>query len=436
MFLQLVTPRPPGLTPVQQNVDSLFIYHPLQISAIVETVWRNRYNAASTPFVPWPQTFSEALLSADYTQGWTFQNTGSPLPILQYHGLMPAGETFIVPAAQPGISHTSGQQLRPTNWDHIIYAYTIENTRIFDVFAKVLETYIFSERLEIPSPTSQQFWRNTEYLIYGDGLPTMLWAPTSRLRRDEIASRLTAYYRMIGADLSHAQELAAKHPYEKPAAANRDFIPTFEAFAREVWRGIVNAKNTSGQNDADAAVIATLARRIFDMMATRRLSGNLAREEFRAVAIMSWLHLAVMYDSPVVVDLKATASSPEQRLAKIAERVDMKINPSSKMLFDLAQPFSILMQSIETNAFNTPQGAKLLFTLQPPNVVEPNVEVVIDQYALATGRDLKAQAVAVTERAQTATRLPEPAVPAHVAHRANGHAAPNRGALPARTAGA
>jgi len=194
--------------------------------------------------------------------------------------------------------------------------------------------------------------------------------------------------------------------------------------AEEIW------------NDTDGAVIATLARRIFDMMATRQQSGNLAREAFRAVGIISWLHLAVMYDSPAVVDLKATASSPEQRLAKIAERVDMKINPSSKMLFDLAQPFSILMQQIETGAFNTPLGAQLLYTLQPPNVVEPNVEVVIDQYALATGRDLKAQAVAVTDRAQTAARLPAPKVPAHVAHRANGHAAPTRGALPASTAGA
>lgn len=436
MFLQLVTPPPPGPTLVQQNVDSLFIYHPLQISAIVETVWRNRYNAASTPFVPWPQVFSDALLAPDYTQGWTFPNTGFPQPIPQAAGLIPS---FVAPADQPGISLTSGGQVRPTNWDHIIYAYTIENTRIFDVFAKVLETYIFSERLETPSPASQQFWRNTEYLIYGDGLPTMLWTPTSRLRRDEIASRLTTYYRMIGADLSHAHELAAKHPYEKPAAANRDFIPTFEAFAREVWRGIANARNTSGQNDTDPAVIATLARRIFDMMASRQQSANLVRDIYRAVTINAWLHLAVMYDSPAVVDLKATASSPEQRLAKMAERVDMTINPSSKMLFDLAQPFSILMQQIETGAYNTPQGARLLYTLQPPNVVEPNVEVVIDQYSLATGRDLKAQAVAPTERVQTATRLPAPTapmVPAHVAHRANGHAAPNRGALPGHTGGA
>ena len=84
-----------------------------------------------------------------------------------------------------------------------------------------------------------------------------------------MANRLTAYYWMFGIDLSHAPELAVQHPYQKPAASNRDFIPTFEAFGREVWRGIVNSRNTSGANDTDPSVIATLARRIYDMMATR-----------------------------------------------------------------------------------------------------------------------------------------------------------------------
>jgi hypothetical protein len=159
---------------------------------------------------------------------------------------------------------------------------------------------------------------------------------------------------------------------------------------------------------------------MFDMMATRRISGNLAREEFRAVALMSWLHLAVMYDSPAVVDLKATASSPEQRLAKIAERVNIRLPPNVKALFDLAQPFSVLMQSIETGAFNTPLGAQLLFTLVPPNLIEPNVETVIDQYSLATGHDLKAQTVAVSAKAQP--QLPPPHVAQRALARTNGHA--------------
>ncbi len=200
-----------------------------------------------------------------------------------------------------------------------------------------------------------------EYLIYGDATPSMLWTTSSRLRRDEVANRMTAYYWMFGLDVSHAAEIAAKHPYQKPAAANRDFIPTFEAFGREVWRGIVNVKNLSGANDTDATVIATLARRLFDMMATRRINGNLSREEFRAVALMSFLHLAISYDSPAVIDMKAAASSPEMRLKKIAERVGMQSHVRSKPLLDLAGPFSILLQAIETGTFNDPTGAETLY---------------------------------------------------------------------------
>lgn len=248
------------------------------------------------------------------------------------------------PKDQPGVANTwDGLTLpinaQPTNWDHMIYAYVVENTRIYEIFRKVLEKYTFGEELETPSMQSQLFWRNVEFLIYGDAMPSMLWRTTSRIRRDEVADRLTSYYWMFGLDLSHAPELVGQHPYQKPAASNRDFIPTFEAFGREVWRGIMNARNTSGANDTDPTVIATLARRIFDMMATRRMNGNLACDEFRAVAVLSFLNLAVLYDSPAVVDLKATASSPEMRLQKIAERVGMTAHSKTKPFFDLAGPF-------------------------------------------------------------------------------------------------
>ena len=124
------------------------------------------------------------------------------------------------------------------------------------------------------------------------------------------------------------------------------------------------------------------------MMATRRLNGNLSREEFRAVAVMSFLHLAVLYDSPAVVDLKAAASSPEMRLQKIAERVGMSAHPKSKPFFDLAAPFSKLMQQIESGNYNNPALAQgLYFPANTP--ISENAEKVIDQYSLATGRDLK-----------------------------------------------
>jgi hypothetical protein len=424
MFLQLVTPPGGSSTSALQNVDSLFLYHPLQISALVETVWRNRYNAGSATFTPWPQWMTAALLApkdpgganANFISGYTFPAVG-PFPSPgagnpQWPNSMPgSGETFVTPDQLPGIAlGGGGTTVQPTNWDHLIYAYLIENTRIFDIFARLLETYAFSEDLETPSPPAQNFWRNTEYLIYGDGMPSMIWNTTSRARRDEIANRQTVYNWMFGIDLSHGVELAKEHPYRKPNASNRDFFPTFEAFASQVWGGIMNAKNVAGANTTDPVAIATAARRLYDMMATRRLNGNLSREEFRAVAIMSWLHLAVSYDSPAVVDLKAAASSPEQRLAKLAARVGLNAHTRAKPLFDLAQPFSFLMQSVELGAFNDPAGAALLYNITPPNnVAELNAEVVIDQYGLATGRDLKATSV-VSEKSRPPINPRPPAV--------------------------
>jgi len=400
MFLQLVTPSS-GATPsaVKKNVESLFQYHPLQIAAIVETTWRNRYNSSSCQFVPWPKAITDPLLAANqFDVGYKFNPPNVPVPILPASTIKP-------PAEQPGIKQVGANpnNFNPTNWDHLIYAYLVENTRIFDIFSKLLETYMFTERLEIPSVASQNFWRNVEYLIYGDGAPAMVWTTTSRLRRDEISNRLSVYYRMFGLDLSHAAELGAAHPFEKAENSNREFIGTFEAFGREVWRGISNARNTSGENDTDNQAIATAARRLYDMLTTRRLYGNLSREEFRAVSLMSFLHLAVMYDSPPVVDLKATGSSPEQRLIKLADRVGMKPHSQTKPLFDLSQPFSVLLQAIESGIFNLTGGAGNLYATG--SVFEPIAEVVIDQYSLATGRDLKAQPASLVERAGV-SRLP------------------------------
>jgi hypothetical protein len=434
MFLQLI--KPPSNSPnpavqAQQNADSVFLYAPLQIAALVETVWRNRYHPAGSPFTAWPYSVTNAILSDPTFFSGYAANTKPTAGIPQWITL-PSGLPFVPPNLLPEMALEPNGTVQATNWDHLIYAYLIENTRIFDIFERLLETYAFSEDLETPSPAGQLFWRNTEYLIYGDGIPSLLPTTASRARRDEVANRQTVYNWMFGIDLSHGAELAKAHPYRKPAAANRDFIPTFEELGREVWGGIMNAKNLSGPNPTDAVAIATSARRLYDMMATRRLNGNLSREEFRAVALMSWLHLAVMYNSPIVVDLKATASSPEQRLAKLGDRAGIKAHTKAKALFDLAQPFSYLMQAIETGQFNNPGNAALFYKV--PSVLELNAEVVIDQYSLATGRDLKASSVADRQR----PGLPRPPVPArpalavHASGSSNGHG-PSGGRPPVLT---
>jgi hypothetical protein len=441
MFRQFVTPNQYTLNPaskdIKNNINSLFTYHPLQLSAIIETVWLNRYNATptpiSSPFVPWPLEITYPILNAPFIPGYNWPTPITGLPNTSTVSPL-QGSAFVPPFQQPGLGWAGTPPTvfspptpptHPTNWDHLIYAYVIENTRIYEIFSKLLNKYIHGGELETPTPASQLFWRNLEFLIYGDAAPSMVWTTSGRLRRDEQACRCSTYYWMFGIDLSHAPQIAGEHPYEKPADSNRDFIPTFEAFGREVWRGIVNARNISGANDTDPRVIANLSERIYDMMQTQRQSGNQSREEFRAVAIMSYLHLAVLYDSPAVQDLRAEASSPELRLQKMAERVGMSAHPKSKALFDLAGPFSKLMQALETGKYNTAANTPLLYQELPsPTPLSRNAEDVIDQYTLATGRDLKSLPVSVVQRATTAS-LPAPkrqAPPQLPAPRVNGRA--------------
>src|SRR5215469_7594728 len=115
MFLQLVTPPPfgPPISSIpQQNADSLFLYHPLQLSAIVETFWRNRYNALlspgnpNSPFVAWPVGATQGLLTDNYILGYNPPGVPNTNSIVTGQMFMPAGETFLTPIQQPGLSAT------------------------------------------------------------------------------------------------------------------------------------------------------------------------------------------------------------------------------------------------------------------------------------------------------------------------------------------
>jgi len=358
MFLRQVT-GPLGV--INADAAQLLQSHPLAITSFVEDYWRASPENARFP-AAWPAPMTLRIR----------QDFGVPVP------------PFNVPVS--------------TTWDHLIYAYLIENTRIFDIFAKVMETCCFSEQLGTLSTASQMFLRTTHALILSDPPPTTIWNVTGWECPDEISQRMATYWSMFGIELSHAADIAAKHQYAKPAGANVDFIETFEALARTVWRGIVNVSNVTGPNDTDNQAIISAARRLFCMLDARRQDCNYARQEFRAVAVMSWLHLAVSFDSPIVVDLGAQASCLEERLYRIARRVGMTAHPRSQALFALAQPFSYLLRLIEVqgfdarNLYRTPVGRDLS-------------ETVIGNYSIAMGRDVKALPVTLTEQVQPLIQL-------------------------------
>ena len=160
-----------------------------------------------------------------------------------------------------------------------------------------------------------------------------------------------------------------------------------------MWRGIENVANTSGANPTDDAAIATLADDLRIMLADRRKYGNLAREEFVFVSMMSWLHLTLMFDSQIVKDLKAEASAPWERLAKIGDLVEVPAHKHSEGYFRIAEPLSRLLIGIEAGLFNNSGTVPALYS---PGAPHDDIFEVITQWLQITGHDLKAPKVVVS----------------------------------------
>lgn len=311
-------------------------------------------------------------------------------------------------------------------WDHLIYAYMIENTRAYEIMGRVVAEYTQGERLGIlREDASYQWLRTTEELFYKDASPLQPYNLVSRVRPDIAATRRNAYYRMFGMDLNHGRDGAAAYPYVKPAVANREFVATFEEFLRQVWRAIENANNFLANNPTDFPAIQDLADRLENMLTARRggVSGrpNLSREEFLAVCLAAWLDLTLSFDTPIVRELSASAPSPEERLRQIGERVGLPAHGRSHSYFIIARRVSVLLQLIELGSFNTRAGAE---TLAAPGSVRDMVSEVIHHWSLISGRSLKAMPTSSTPTLAPTT-TPSPVAPASAPTNGAGAAASN-----------
>jgi hypothetical protein len=354
--------------------DATLRLHPMQISRLLEEVWGTTFPAPPIPGteVPGP------LIVQERTSG-----------------------------AFPAVFGRRGGSV----WDHLIYAYMIENTRVFEIFRRVIEEFGIGERLEVPSPTGQQWLRTTEALFYRDNPPFQIYTLASHVHPDIRALRRNAYFRMFGMDLNHGTDDNRPYPYVRPKAANSQFVAMLEGLQHEVWRGVENATNVSGANPTDAAAVANLAEQLQDMLTTRRRNGNLARGELVHVAAMSWFDVTLSDpDSPIVIDLKAEASSPDERLQKIGERVGLPAHGRSAAYIRLGQNLSILLRAIEAGLFSTEATAPLLYQAGPGQRL---MMAIIRDWSIATGRDMKARRVDLTARAAApiAARRPIAAPP-------------------------
>jgi hypothetical protein len=240
--------------------------------------------------------------------------------------------------------------------------------------------------------------RNVEMLLFSDLPPGHIARVTSTLRSDPGAVRRNAYWRMFGLDLNEQAANGAPYPYLKARVANREFVRLLEEFLREVWRGVENFTNTSGVNSTDPATIAHLASLMSEMLRVRRANGMLSREEFAAVASLDFLRLTIDFDTPIVQDLQAQATSADERLRKCGERVGIRSHPKTEAYLQLAEDLSLLLIAVEADLYSQAATAVPLYAT---GLVRDMMLRIIRDWSAVTGRDMKARHVTMTPRQPT-----------------------------------
>jgi hypothetical protein len=355
MFRQIATQIPPL---------QLFDLHPAKLVLLLERAWDMRQNVIALP-----------LGHPDH------RSNLDAIPLTLFNT---AGLDFLPSSDQPGIL-----------WDHLIYAYMIENTRIYEIFRRVLFELLHGEKIGTPTAESQRWLRTTEELFYRDQAPFTITSVDSHIRPDLRASRRNAYQRMFGMDLNHGAEDGKPYSYVKAEAANSEFVSTFEEFLREVWVGMTYVTATASSNPTDPSKIAELATKLHDMLRSRRQNGNLSREEFAFVSAMSWFHLTLETpNSPILLSLRSDATGIEQILFKIAEKVGLPAHGLSKHFFNIADVISRILIQIERGDYNDSAAVPALYT--PPGAPEAAMRTIISDWTAITGRDVKARKVATS----------------------------------------
>jgi hypothetical protein len=310
-------------------------------------------------------------------------------------------------------------------WDHLIYAYLVESTGVFEIFTEVVRRYGVGETLDTLSPDGYRWVHATEELFFRDPPLFSVASVVSHLRPDMRVARRNAYWRLFGLDLAHPIPSRWAGPgggqpwkVDTGTGVNTDFREKWSELLRQVWLGFENRINTSGANATDREYVGFLAKAIKDMLNMRRQGGQLAREEFVHVATMSWFHLTLESDTPIVRDLKAQAETPEERLAKVAQRVGLAPAARSRELFELSDRMSAMLRAIEVGLFDSGTIAETLYLPQPPPPASPtpasrklieDMNRIIDLWQSATGERVKDRPAGVASReAAQPVRLPMP----------------------------
>ncbi|MCW2762986.1 MAG: hypothetical protein JWR85_3187 [Marmoricola sp.] len=381
------------MTPPGQRAQ-VFDVHPLQLSRWLDEAWTggalvpdvgNTTTAPVTPFLGDPLIVGAIDLPAA-TGGVDIAPSGI---------VVTAPDTFNGTPLGPPSPPLTGPGLVA---DHLVYGYLVESTGAFEVLGEVVRRLSVGETLNQLSPASHRWVRSTEELFFRDPPLYSIHGVLSELRPDQRVNRRNAYWRMFGLEPPHPVPVRWLRPgvadgswkQDVGDGVNTSFREKWTELLRQVWLGMENAKNGIGPNATDREYIASLCEALRDMMSLRRRGGLLAREEFSYVSTMSWFHLTLEDDFPIIVDLNAQAPGPAERLQKLAARVGMTPAPRSRELFELADLMSGLLRAIELNVFSSGPAVELLYlNLGTNTTLLTDMNKIIDLWQSATGDRVK-----------------------------------------------
>lgn len=306
---------------------------------------------------------------------------------------------------------------------HLIYAYLMENTRMYQIFEKLIFLYINDEEIGIISasnPAHQsafQWIHNTESLFFKHLSNNSFRNITSQIRSNQESVRRNAYYRMFAMDLAFESGGDAK--YYKAKMANNEFIFLFEQFLTEAWQAYINAKNAVGANSTDYQKLEDMATKLREILLARRgASGtiqlsqyrfmNLSREEYASVGLFSWLYYIISYNSPLVIFLGCQANTSAERLIKIGKRVKIEAHGKSQALIDLSIPTATILRMIEFKTLEQTNWLQKAIESQTPTgqgAASPEQKLaltdlltIINNWEKATGHRIKNPDANITGR--------------------------------------
>jgi hypothetical protein len=409
MFRALAANVSPGAT-TDAEANAVLAVFPLQLSRFLEEVW----TAGGIVGASWGTLLNQPLTTSPVPLG-DLTKSRAPAGLLATlaSGVRPTAGT---PTPTQPYTGTSVQTIfgTPPLWDHLIYAYLIEATGIFEIFTDVVRRYAVGETLPTPSADGMAWVRSTEELFYRDPpLFSTSGALTSQLRPDAAVNRRNVYWRMFGMDLPHPVGRGVSgQPWKRDVGptVNTRFLELWNELLRQVWLGFENDTNSSGAKATDPSYVAYLCQTLSELLKLRRQGGMLAREEFAFVSMMSWFHLTVEHDTSIVIDLKSTAGAQgnaADRLAAIGARVGIAPSRQSRELFELADLISPVLWAIELGLFNSSGQAETLYKHGTPNAVSTALNRIVDLWQSATGERVKDLAV-TTRRAGSEPRSAQP----------------------------